>query len=487
MNKNRTRGGLRMKRSYKKITVVCLAAFLSLAGILSLAQPVQAAVKAWEKKGDKYYNSAGKVVPGVVAKGMDVSEWQSLINWDRVAANGQIEFAFIRVAHGSGMDKWYERNLQGANRVGIPIGVYFYSEAKTVTQAKKDAKATLNAIKGYKITYPVVIDIEDESQLSLTTARRTKIVQAFADEVRAAGYQPMVYCNTYWVKQYLNMAGLQGVDAWIAEWTAYQTPGISRDIWQVTDRGRVEGIGGAVDLDFAFKRYGSKPAVKAGWVKSSKGYRYRLSTGKYVTDKFKTINGKKYYFDSAGYRAVGFKTIGGKSYYFNANGVMKTGWKNINGARYYFDAKGVMAKDRWQAKGKIWYYLGKNGKAKTGWLTVKGKRYYLNSSGVMQTEWKKLNNVWYYFKASGAMAQKEWVHWKNDWYFLKANGQMKTGWLNWKGIRYYLKTNGAMKTGWLQYLNKWYYFDSSGAMLRNTTRTIDGRTYRFNAKGQYVR
>ena len=52
MNKNRTRGGLRMKRSYKKITAVCLAAFLSRAGILSLAQPVQAAVKAWEKKGD---------------------------------------------------------------------------------------------------------------------------------------------------------------------------------------------------------------------------------------------------------------------------------------------------------------------------------------------------------------------------------------------------------------------------------------------------
>lgn len=477
-----------MKRSYKKMTAACLAAVLSLAGILSPAQTAQAAVKAWEKVGDKYYNSAGRAVSGVVAKGMDVSEWQSLINWDRVAANGQIEFAFIRVAHASGMDKWYERNLQGANRVGIPIGVYFYSKAKTVTQAKKDAKTTINAIKGYKITYPVVIDIEDESQLSLTTARRTKIVQAFADEVRAAGYQPMVYCNTYWAKQYLNMAGLQGVDAWIAEWTATQTPGISRDIWQVTDRGRVEGIGGAVDLDFAFKRYGSTSAVKAGWVKSNKGYRYRLSTGKYVMNRFKTINGKRYYFDSAGYRAVGFKTIGGKSYYFSKYGVVQTGWKNINGARYYFDAKGVMAKDRWQAKGSTWYYLGKNGKAKTGWLTVKGKRYYLNSSGVMQTGWKQLNGIWYYFKDSGAMAQKEWVYWKNTWYFLKANGQMKTGWLNWKGNRYYLRTNGAMKKEeWLQYLGKHYYFDSSGAMLRNTTRTIDGRTYTFNAKGAYVK
>lgn len=492
-----------MGKKLRKMAFVCLAGALLAAGILSAAQPAQAAIKAWEKVGEKYYNSVGRAVPGVVAKGMDVSEWQSLINWDRVKESGQIEFAFVRVAHGKGMDTWYDRNLAGANRVGIPVGVYFYSEAKTVAQARRDAKTTINAIKGYKITYPVVIDIEDNSQLSLTTSTRTKIVQAFADEVRAAGYQPMVYCNTYWVKQYLNMAGLQGVDAWIAEWSANYTPSIPRDIWQVTDKGKIPGVPGNVDLDFAFKRYSSKPVVKTGWIKSGKGYQYRLSTGKLVKNKFKTINGKKYYLDSAGYRVTGFKTIDGKSYYFDRYGVMKTGWRTINGSKYYFDAKGVMAKNAWQKKSGKWYYLGANGKIKKGWLTDKGKKYYLDSSGVMRTKWYKIKGIWYFFNDSGAMLHDEWVPWKNSWYFLKKNGQMKTGWQAWKGKWYYLKKDGQMKTGWqawkgewyylkkdgqmkkgwLQYKNNYYYLDSSGVMLRNTTRTIDGRTFTFDAEG----
>ena len=498
---------MNMGKILKKVTAFALAAALSAGGILSFAQPAQAAAKAWEKKDGKYYNSAGRAMPGVLAKGMDVSVWQGNIDWDKVAASGQIEFAMIRVAHGGGMDDNYKRNLSEANRVGIPAGVYFYSLAKTEERSRKDAKVTINAIKNYKISYPVVIDIEDASQHSLTTARRTKIVQAFADEVRAAGYQPMIYCNTYWAKYYINMSGLNGVDAWIAEWSANPTASIARDIWQVTDQGKVSGISGYVDLDYAYKKYARNPAPKSGWEKSSKGYRYKLTTGKYVKNKFKKIDGKTYYFDGDGYRATGFKTIDSKTYYFGSNGVMRTGMKSINGAKYYFESNGVMAKSVWKKPKKKWYYLSKNGKAKTGWLTLKGVKYYLNGDGVMQTGWRQISGKWYYFKSSGAMTKNDWVQtkgiwyfldkngqmktsnwqkWKGVWYFLKKDGAMKTGWLNWKGERYYLKTDGTMKTGWLRIGKKFYYFDSSGVMLRNTTRVIDGRSFKFNKNGVRV-
>lgn len=478
-----------MGRMLRKMTTACLAVALLAAGIISLAQPAQAATaKAWEKKDGKFYDSAGKEVEGVVAKGMDVSEWQSLINWDRVKESGQIDFAFIRVAHGNGMDKWYDRNLREANRVGIPVGVYFYSLAKTATQAKKDAATTINAIKEYKITYPVVIDVEDKTQLTLTNARRTKIVQTFADEVRAAGYQPMIYCNTDWASKYINMASLNGVDTWIAEWSRY-TPSVSRDIWQVTDKGKVDGIGGAVDLDFAYKTYGAS-ASSAGWIKSSKGYQYQLSNGDLVKSRFKTISGKKYYFDASGYRVTGFKTIDGKSYYFDKNGVMKTGWLTIEGAKYYFNARGVMAKAKWQKTNGKRYYLGKDGKMKTGWLTLNGKKYYLDAKGVMQTAWVQLDNAWYFFNNSkdlGVMLRNEWVQWKGSWYFLKKSGKMKTGWLNWNGNRYYLRQGGDMRVGWLKYKGKYYYFDKNGVMLRSTTRRIDGKKYQFDEKGVWVK
>lgn len=497
-----------MGRILRRVTAAALAAILSVGGILSSVQPAQAAVKAWEKRNGKYYNSAGKVVPNVVAKGMDVSVWQGNIDWDKVAASGQIEFAMIRVAHGGGMDDNYKRNLREANRVGIPVGVYFYSLAKTEAQSRKDAKVTINAIKGYKIDYPVVIDIEDASQHSLTTARRTKIVQVFADEVRAAGYKPMIYCNTYWAKYYINMSGLKGVDAWIAEWAPNPTASVARDIWQVTDQGKVSGINGYVDLDYAYKKYANNPAPKTGWEKSTKGYRYKLATGAYVKNKFKKIDGKTYYFDSEGYRAADFKTVDGKTYYFGKNGVMRTGMKSINGAKYYFESNGAMVKGAWKKPKKNWYYFTKSGKAKTGWLTLKGVKYYLSSAGVMQKGWQKIGGKWYYFNSSGAMVKQNWVQskgiwyfmkkngqmqtaswlqWKGDWYYLKKDGQMKTGWLTFKGKRYYLKTNGVMRIGWLQYKNKFYYFDSSGAMVRNTTRVIDGKSYKFKKNGVWVR
>ena len=473
-----------MKKVMKKMMAVCLSGVLLAGGVLASVQPAGAAVAAWSKYNGKYYNRAGKVVPNVKAKGMDVSFWQGLINWEKVKASGQVEFAFVRVAHGSGMDLYYNRNLSEANRVGIPVGVYFYSTAKTVAQAEKDAQTTVNAIRNYKITYPVVIDIEDNSQLSLTNARRTKIVQAFADVVRAAGYQPMIYCNTYWAKNYINMSGLSGVDAWIAEWSADYTASIARDIWQVTDKGKVSGITGDVDLDFAFTQYGS-PVITEGWVKSDGKFRYRLSDGSFVTNEFRTINGKTYYFDSSGFRVFGgLKTINGKTYYFGTAGVMKTGLRTINGAKYYFNKNGVMAKSKWVKVKNKRYYAGANGKLKTGWLTIEGNQYYFNKSCELQTGWVKIKTTWYYFDPNtGAMVRSQWVDVNGSRYFVKKNGQMKTGWLTWEGNRYYLKSDGVMRIGWLKYKGKYYYFNESGIMLRNTTADIDGKAYRFNARG----
>ena len=81
------------------------------------------------------------------------------------------------------------------------------------------------------------------------------------------------------------------------------------------------------------------------------------------------------------------------------------------------------------------------------------------------------------------MVRSQWVDVNGSRYFVKKNGQMKTGWLTWEGNRYYLKSDGVMRIGWLKYKGKYYYFNESGIMLRNTTADIDGKAYRFNARG----
>ena len=267
-----------MGRMLRKMTTACLAVALLAAGIISLAQPAQAATaKAWEKKDGKFYDSAGKEVEGVVAKGMDVSEWQSLINWDRVKESGQIDFAFIRVAHGNGMDKWYDRNLREANRVGIPVGVYFYSLAKTATQAKKDAATTINAIKEYKITYPVAYNCEDflssdSRQYGLDRQTRTALACAFLDEIASAGYTPMFYaakgelegsaqCDTQTLASKYKI--------WVAQYPALAYPETEASdytgthaMWQYTSQGTVAGISKKTDVNIAYFGYTQEARAK---------------------------------------------------------------------------------------------------------------------------------------------------------------------------------------------------------------------------------
>lgn len=96
--------------------------------------------------------------------------------------------------------------------------------------------------------------------------------------------------------------------------------------------------------------------------------------------------------------------------------------------------------------------------------------------------WVKKGKKWYFFNNDGIM-QTGWLKYKGKWYYLKANGVMKTGWLKYRGKWYYLKLNGKMKTGWLKKGKKRYYFKSNGVMLKNTSRKIGRKTYRFNASG----
>ena len=100
-----------------------------------------------------------------IYNGIDVSEHQKTINWNKVKSAG-VDFAIIRVAgrgYGSGNlyeDKYYRQNLQGAIDAGIKVGVYFFSQAVTVKEAEEEADYILSRISGYNITLPVIYDFE---------------------------------------------------------------------------------------------------------------------------------------------------------------------------------------------------------------------------------------------------------------------------------------------------------------------------------------
>ena len=96
-------------------------------------------------------------------RGIDVSYFQGNVDWEAVKASG-IRFAMLRAGYGvKTVDAQFKRNASECNRLGIPIGVYWFSYAYTTEMAQKEAEACIRTIQDFRIEYPVAFDYENES------------------------------------------------------------------------------------------------------------------------------------------------------------------------------------------------------------------------------------------------------------------------------------------------------------------------------------
>ena len=198
----------------------------------------------------------------VVAKGIDVSKWQGDIDWGKVKAAG-IQFAMVRLGYGSadgtacGIDNYFEKNVANAIKAGVHVGCYFYSYAKSVEAAKKEAAFVVGVLNKYKgaFTYPVAFDLEDNSQTGLGKDTLTNMVIAFGDAIEKAGFYAALYSNLNWLTHYLDDSKLTRFDHWLAQWASAPTYTGAFGMWQSSSTGKVNGINGNVDTDVAYKDY----------------------------------------------------------------------------------------------------------------------------------------------------------------------------------------------------------------------------------------
>lgn len=186
--------------------------------------------------------------------GIDVSSWQGEIDWVKVKKAGA-EFAFIRLGYQVGyggeyvVDKFFERNIQEAFKAGLPVGVYFYSYANNIEEAKKQAAWVAEQIRGYEIELGVAFDWEDwknfnQAGMSFRTINR--VAQEFLAELAKEGYKGWLYGS----KNYLEKIWQPGkTSVWLAQYHDKVTYVGEYGIWQLCDTGRIEGIQGDVDID----------------------------------------------------------------------------------------------------------------------------------------------------------------------------------------------------------------------------------------------
>ena len=200
-------------------------------------------------------------------QGIDVSSHQGEIDWQAVADSG-VRFAVIRAGfRGYGQegrlveDSRFQENIAGALAAGLDVGVYFFSQAVTVEEAREELALTLELIAPYEITYPVVFDWErmpadrDARTHEVTGETLTAIAVAFCQGVEAAGYTPAVYANQNLAYLTLDLSQLKAWPFWLAHYSDTPTFYYRYDLWQYSHTGTVPGIQGNVDLDLAFRDF----------------------------------------------------------------------------------------------------------------------------------------------------------------------------------------------------------------------------------------
>lgn len=191
-------------------------------------------------------------------RGIDVSEHQGEINWEKV--KGQIAFAILRLGwignnNNHTLDKQFERNYSECKRLGIPVGVYVYNYCKTESKIVDGAIWVLEQLKNKVLELPVYLDMEDDSIIESGKQELTDMVIRFNSEIEESGRYAGVYANKYWFNTYLYKDILSKMySCWVAQYNNVCDLEINnKDMWQFTNSGKIDGIQGNVDMNILYR------------------------------------------------------------------------------------------------------------------------------------------------------------------------------------------------------------------------------------------
>jgi GH25 family lysozyme M1 (1,4-beta-N-acetylmuramidase) len=199
---------------------------------------------------------------GATIDGIDVSHWNSTIDWGRVAAGG-VEFAYIKASQGTSyVDDKFAQNWSGARGAGIARGAYHFFCPKMDGTAQADQLLAVMGTLGDG-DLPPALDVETCSTAVCGSAcdwvdvdchTIVTNIHLWVDRIAAVtGRTPVIYTGWgVWEGPVCSSDELAGVDLWVANWgvSCPLLPDAWSDwkFWQ-TNVGTMDGVPGEVDLD----------------------------------------------------------------------------------------------------------------------------------------------------------------------------------------------------------------------------------------------
>ena len=151
---------------------------------------------------------------------------------------------------------FYEQNIKGAIEAGVPVGVYFFTQALDEVEAVEEASMVIRLIEDYDVDYPVFLDSESAGGRGradgLEAEARTRNHKAFFETIAAAGYETGIYGSRNWLNDEVDMTELSDYKTWLAEYAEVPQYDEYFHMWQYTSKGTVEGIETRVDLNLCY-------------------------------------------------------------------------------------------------------------------------------------------------------------------------------------------------------------------------------------------
>ena len=191
---------------------------------------------------------------------LDVSRYQGKIDWEKVKADC-VQGAFLKTVStnssfgGIYIDPYFEYNYAECKRLGIPVGVYYYTYAQTKDVADKELAKFKEAVQGKSFELPLVVDVEDNLLKPLSADELTDLIEYALNTIESWGCYAMLYTYLNYSNTELNMTRLAKYDLWLAAYRNERPSKPEHNLWQFTSSGSVNGIEGNVDMNYAYKNY----------------------------------------------------------------------------------------------------------------------------------------------------------------------------------------------------------------------------------------
>ena len=269
-----------IKKISRHMLVLLLTVSL-ITGIAGLGNDANAATSTGSPFGNtkSSYLHNSRFDGNLIVHGVDVSYFQSSSSdWNKAKKAG-CDYSIMRVTYttyGAGnlnIDSKFATHFSKAKAAGVMKGVYVFSQARSVTEARKEAQYAVNRLKALGIgpkdlELPVYMDYEfagsskgkNKGRLyGINKATAINCANAFADVIRANGYDPGVYANTNFFRTYLGNGTTlaKDIDLWDAQYYNRNESGSNYTKWQYTSTAKVDGVlyystnkVGSCDADF---------------------------------------------------------------------------------------------------------------------------------------------------------------------------------------------------------------------------------------------